>query len=360
MNRSLRFAALLAAALAACDDAAPDDEASPHEGHIVAAVEAEGVLAVIDQVTGRVVRRVDISPVVEGMRIPYAIHNVQGAPDGRTVWATTMPAGAHGGHVSMPLPDELVGVDLETGAVIRRIPLGRALHIAHVVLDGPRAFVTANQADVVLVVDLERGAVRRRVDLARGSGPHGARLTPDGGRLVVAGMGDGSLHVVDTVTGAVTAHDLPGVAVQTAVLPDGSAAFATLFDTRQVARLDLATDAVRLFDLPPDSAGPLQIYPHPDGGSVWVADQGVLLDRPAGRTLFRLDAATGEVLASVPVGEGPHGVVVTPDGASVWVTLLVDGSVQRVDVADGEVAGTVPVGDGPNGITCLHPHGAMP
>ncbi len=360
MIRSLRRAMLLTGAIAACDDAVTDDEApATHEGRIVAAVEDEGVLAVIDEVTGRVVRRIDLATEVHGARTAYTIHNVQGAPDGHTVWATAMPASDHGGHGDAPMPEELVGVDLETGAVTRRVPLGEELHVAHVVLDGQRAFVTANEADQVLFVDLARGEVTRRVDLPAGSGPHGARLTPDG-RLVVAGMGDGSLQVVDTETGAVTSHDLPGVAVQSAVLPDGSAAFATLFDTRQVARLDLGTGDVRLFDLPADSAGPLQIYPHPDGGSVWVADQGVLLDRPAGDTLYRLDASTGEVLASIPVGQGPHGVVVTPDGASVWVTLLVDGSVQRVDVADGRVAATLPVGEGPNGITCLHEQGAMP
>jgi YVTN family beta-propeller protein len=350
MNRWIVPCLAIAAAVA-CDDASTPHKAGMNR--IVAAVEKEGALVVIDEATGDVTHRVDLT--AGSMR--YAVHNVQATPDGRTAWATAMPAmeGGHGG-----MAEELVGVDLDEGSILRRIELGEDLHVAHVVIAGQRAFVTAYEADQVLFVDLAAGRVERRVALPPGTGPHGARLTPDGARLVVAGMDDGSIQVVDTATGEVDAHDLPGMAVQTAILPDGSAAFATLYDTRQVARLDLATGELRIFVLPADSAGPVQIYPHPDGGSVWVADQGVLQGRPTGHTLFRLDARTGELLDRVEVGQGPHGVVVPPDGRSVWTTLLVDGAVQRVDVAAHRVSATVPVGEAPNGISCSHEGGAAP
>ena len=110
---------------------------------------------------------------------------------------------------------------LATLRVRTRIPLGEDLHVAHVVVSDDVAYVTSFEADSVLVVDLAAREVVREVPLAPGTGPHGARLAPDGDALYVAGMGDGSLHVVDTATFEVTTRDLPGRAVQTAVLPDG-------------------------------------------------------------------------------------------------------------------------------------------
>lgn len=357
-----RRAWVLPLALAACDDGGGSESGPSETGTIVAAVEEDGVLAVIDKTSETVRARIDLGAELHGQPVRYNVHNVQGAADGHTVWATAMPAdGEHDPSHGGPAPvEELVGVDVAREAIFQRVPLGADLHVAHVVLDGGRAFVTANESDQVLFVDLEAASVTERVDLPAGTGPHGARLTPDGAKLVVAGMGDGSIHVVDTGSRAVRSYDVPGLAVQVAVLPDGSAAFATLYDTLQIARLDLGDGSLRLFDLPADSAGPVQIYPHPDGGSLWVADQGVVLGRPAGDRLYRIDAATGEVIARVTVGEGPHGVVVAPDGDSVWITLLVGGAVQRIAVDDLQVLATVPVGEGPNGITCLHGDGAMP
>ena len=172
-------------------------------------------------------------------------HNVQAAPDGRTVWLTAMPnmeGGAHGAD----MPEELIGVDAAAYEVTSRIELGiGATCRAHVVISGDTGFVTANEADAVVVVDLAAKTVSRTISLPDGTGPR-CSPHPDGRVLVVAGMGDGSLVLVDVASGDVTRHDLPGRAVQTAVLPDGSAAFATVYDTRQVARIDLTTQVVTL------------------------------------------------------------------------------------------------------------------
>lgn len=88
-----------------------------------------------------------------------------------------------------------------------------------------------------------------------------ARLTANGRTLVVAGMGDGSMHVVDTGTGAVASYDLPGRAVQATVLPDASAAFVTVYHPRQIAKLDLVSKQLSIFDLPKGAVEPMQIYP---------------------------------------------------------------------------------------------------
>lgn len=358
-GRRLTVPLFLTVSMAACGDS----ERSSATDLLFAAIENDSAVAVLDARTGALRGTVDLGIEAGGVRQEYDVHNVQGAPDGLTVWATAMPVGMEG-HAGMEGTEELVGIDVATFAIRSRIPLGSELHAAHVIVRGNTAWVTANEADTVLEVDLATEVVTRTLALATGTAPHGLRLTPDGTRLVIAGLGDGSLAVVTLASGALTRYDLainPGDrAVQTAVLPDGSAAFVSLYDARQIARLDLATGVVTRFDLPPGAAGPVQLYPSPDSRDVWVADQGMLDDDPAGRDLYRLDARTGVVLARAEVGDGPHGIVLSEDGARVFATVLGTGSVVIVDAASAELVARTSVGDGPNGITCVHAEGAMP
>lgn len=343
--------------VAACQPGKSDDSAGSEDGAcIAAAVEEEGAVALLDA-EGSLLGKVDLGTEVDGMAVAADVHNVQTLSDGAHLLATVMPAG----DMEMEgMVEELVIVDVASASVEGRITLGEDLHVAHVVTDDALAWVTAYEADLVLEVDLEAGAVTRSFALPAGTNPHGLRRLPDGSGLVVAGMGDGSMHLVDLDSGEVQSWDLDGRAVQAAALPDGSAAFASIYDTKQVARLDLATYELTVFDLPEDAVGPVQIYPTPDSAGLWVADQGYLEGDSAGEHLYRLDAATGEVTLTANVSPAPHGVVVRANGAEVWTTTLVDGTVDRVDAASGELLSSTAVGDGPNGITCTHDGAATP
>ena len=353
------MATVLLVAAVGCDGAsAPPKQDASAPDLVFVAVENDGAIAIVDGEKGTLVETLMLMREVGGTSVMYHVHNVQGAPDGARVWASAMPMDH--GHGTAGVDDVLVGIDVASRKVSRYIDLGEGVHPAHIVISGRTAFVTANAADALLVVDLETGAVTRTIDLPPGSEPHGARLTPDGRTLVVAAMGSGAIELVDLASGGVETFSLPAGAVQTAVLPDGSAAFATIFVTGQVARLDLRTKALELFDLPASSHGPVQLYPTPDGRSLWVADQGILGGRPAGRSLYRLDASTGVVDLEATVAAGPHGVVVDRTGERVWTASLGSGVVQSVDAATGEVVSTVDVGSGPNGITFVFDGGAMP
>ena len=354
LARPLVVAAGALAFVTACvPEGEPPPDDAPDARRIVVAVEGEGAVAVIAEADGSLLGKV---PFAVGAQ-DYDVHNVQGDPDGHTVWATAMPMDDSG--MSMK-DDELVGMDTADLTITKRIPLGSMQHVAHVVTDGQLAWVTAKDGNVVFEVDLAAGEVVRTLALSAGTGPHGLRQTPDGSKLIVAGWDGHTLDVIDLASGDVTAYDVGGIAVQAAVLPDGSAAFVTVYDTKQVARLALDTNTLELIDLPAGSAGPVQIYPMPDSSGVWVADQGNVGGDPAGESLYLLDGATGAVKLTATVSPAPHGVVVSDDGAMVWTTTVVNGTVDRVDAATGEVVSSTPVGDEPNGITCLHAGGAMP
>jgi DNA-binding beta-propeller fold protein YncE len=327
---------------------------------LASAIEGDGKIAFLDASDGNVVREVDLTRHGDGLHLMYDVHNVQGTSDGAMIWATAMPMGHDGEAEVTGYGDELVGISVADGSIRSRIPLGNGLHAAHVVIDQNLAYVTAYQTDAILEVDLDAQTVVRTLQLPSGTRPHGIRLLHDASRLLVAGMGDGSMHVVDRLSGALASFDLPGRAVQSAVLGDDSAALASIYDTSQIARVDLRDYTLQIFDLPQGSAGPMQIYPAPNERVVWVADQGIVSDHPTGHQIFKVDADTGETLLVVEVDPGPHGIVVDPSGANVYVTTIVEGTIQAFDTQRGTPVFTTEVGPQPNGITRLYPFGAMP
>jgi streptogramin lyase len=80
--------------------------------------------------------------------------------------------------------------------------------------------------------------------------------------------------------------------------------------------------------------------------SVWiVTDAGPLA--PVPDALFRIDPATDEIVAQIPVGSTGHGVAVGPEG--VWV-VKAGGSLLEIDSGANRVARTIPVGTEASGV----------
>ena len=76
--------------------------------------------------------------------------------------------------------------------------------------------------------------------------------------------------------------------------------------------------------------------------AVWITSQGE-------NTVLRLVPATNEIAATIPVGVKPFSVFATDD--DVWVTNETDGTLSRIDPATNTVIATIPVGNKPNGVT---------
>src|SRR5712692_2356931 len=75
-------------------------------------------------------------------------------------------------------------------------------------------------------------------------------------------------------------------------------------------------------------------------------------------TVSVIDTATNTVTATVPVGEGPHGVAVHPAGTFVYVTNYASDTVSVINTTNQTVAATVSVGEAPLGLA-VHPAGAF-
>jgi YVTN family beta-propeller protein len=355
LSKLFLLAGLVLLGLNSCrENENPEPEKEPvvpvEAGKIYAANEHAGTISVIDAATRKVTKTIAINtgPVAELMA-----HNVQVAPDGKTVWVTGVP-------MDHTTTEELIVIDAAADTLLRRIPLSAHLHMAHIVFspDSKNAFVTATDANIVFQVNALTYKVTRDFMLGANHEPHGLRYS--GGKLYVANMKANSISEIEVATGQVAEIPVGGVAVQTAVSPNGKYVFASLYDTKEVVRYNLQTQVLDRIALPATAQGPIQLYPSPDGKKLFVCDQGVLLSRRVSDKVFVIDIEKATVVNTITVGNASHGVVVSRDGKTAYSTNTNDGTVSVIDVASEKVVGTIPVGLTPNGISYRYETGGMP
>ena len=317
---------------------------------VYVANEEGGSVSVIDLQDSLKNTSIDISDSSGNM---FMAHNVQVAPDGKSVWVTAVPMDSNG-------INQLVVIDPNSGVIKKRIQLGKDLHVAHVVLDNEskNAFVTAKDPSQVIQVDATTYEVVRKFNLGTGHSPHGLRYF--NGKLYVANMDAKSMSVINIDDSKITDIPLGGVVVQAAVTQDGKFVFASLYDTKEVVRYDLQSGQIKRIPLPAGAQGPIQLYATPDSKLLYVADQGVLMERPVSNKVFVIDISNTKVIGTIKVGNKAHGVVVSKDGKTVYVTNSIDNTVSIIDVATQKVTRTVSVGKGPNGISYWFETGGMP
>ena len=301
-------------------------------------------------------------------------HNVQVAPDGKTVWVTNngepgnpaaqmpkastpadMPKSAPknplkpapgGEHASMAGAGAVWAIDTATDAVIAKVPVGK--DPAHVVVtpDGRFAYVANGGDNSVSVVDIQ--ALRVVATIPVGAGPHGMRLSPDGKQAWVANLKGGTVSVIDTGSRKPVARIAVGQGpAQVGFTPDGRLGFVSLSKEDRVAVIDPASR--KLIRKVTVGTVPIQLYATPDSRLLLVANQGTR-EKP-GKTVSIIDLGSFKSVATIETGAGAHGVVIEREGRLAFVTNTYADTVSVIDIAQRSVIATVPAGRGPNGVS---------
>ena len=339
-----------------------NSHSAPIEEKVYIALEGSGKVAVLDTVQKKVLTTIDLTER-SGSSVGYMAHNIQVAPDGKSVWVTAnamaedeMGGGHNEENDSMGTEepaDQVIVIDPSTDKITKRISISPDSHLAHVVIspDNKKAYVTAQEKGLVYTINTASFAIEKTTDLGKQSGPHGLRVSTDGTRAFIALLDGKALATLDTSTGKVQKYPFESGTVQTAVTPDGRYAFISLYSAKQVARMDIATGKIEKINLPTEAKGPVQMYPTPDSRFIYVADQGYYFDQPTGNMVYRISVEDGAVDQTIPAGSAPHGVVVDSAGKFVYITNLLSDDVSIIDTATGKEIARVPVGDMPNGIS---------
>jgi YVTN family beta-propeller protein len=235
-------------------------------------------------------------------------------------------------------------VDVASLREVTRWPVGYLPY--GIVATSTLAYVSLLGEGRVVAVDLPTGTLAHAAEAGRA--PAGLALTGDGASLLVSGLYDGSVRVLD---GARLAHRAfingdvgANLSQNIALSPDGARAYLPLtrfnaastdlqFDTTVfpvVSVVDTAAWALLPAErITVDTAdrpvsAPFAAAVSPDGARAYVAHAG-------SDDLSVLDLATGRAIAHLALGANPRGLALSREGDRLFVDNVLDGTLTVVD-----------------------------
>ncbi len=346
MKRQIAFSAL-AVALAlssslAWSGQAPYSASSPdiaisHHDRVYAAEQFSNTVSVTDPASNTLLgviklgdaQPTNLSPLYKGQVL---VHGMGFSPDGKTLVVISI------GSNSVSL------IDTATNAVKHVTYIGRSPHEAFFTPDGKEIWVTVRGEDYVSVIDAASGEEKSRIKVPGGPGMQ--IFSPDGQYGYVC-----SSFNPETVVINVSDHKIVGSIKQVspfcpniAATPDGTQVWFTLKDTGKVQVFDAKPPFSLLKTL---DTGPItnhvNIVHNAKGSFAYVTVGG--LNRV---NVYRTDDFSQ--VASIPVGNLPHGVWPSGDGSRVYVGLENADALTAIDTLSNKVIATVPIGQAPQAV----------
>jgi len=317
------------------------------------AVEGDWNVGVIDMDNKNFLKKIDLSEKRDGVRVFYMPHNVQVAPDNKTVWVTANAMGGMKLGKVFDNYDQIIVIDPISDTVIKRIDMGKKLMLSHIVLtpDNSYALAISQMKGIIYKINAKNFEIEKEIEVKKGGMPHGLRVSPDSKTAYVALMSGKSLGILNIEKMTLEEIPLKGEAVQTAVTPDGKYALASVYDAKSLAVYEIASGKLSYIDLPESAKGPVQIYPTPDSRYVYVADQGYFFNQPKNNLVYKIDLLKEDPVKEIKAGEAPHGIVISSDGKTILVTNLLSNDISIIDAdTDAEIK-KIKVGNRPNGIS---------
>jgi YVTN family beta-propeller protein len=222
---------------------------------------------------------------------------------------------------------KVVVVDLDKDVVVGEIAPAPGVHGIAIAPELGRGFVSNGRADTVSIVDLKTLQVLSAVKT--GANPDAILYDPAHGAVYAFNHTGRSVTVFDAKRGDVRATiALPGVAEFGVLDAEHGRVYVNVEDTSQIVAIDTATRAVvATFSLAPGEE-PTGLALDPESRRLFAACGN-------GR-LVMVDAATGKVLASAPIGAGADGAAFDP-GTGLAFASSSDGTltVARPEGRDG-------------------------
>ena len=343
IGKSIFLAAtMLATGSAAWAGQAPGALSSPdipisHHDRVYAAEQFSNTVSVTDPVDNKllgVIRLGDpqpgnFSPLYKGQVL---VHGMGFSPDHKTLAVVSIGS------------NSVTFIDTATNAVKHTTYIGRSPHEAFFTPDGKEVWVTVRGENYISVIDPQSFEEKRRITTP--SGPGMQMFSPDGKYAYICSSFNPETDVV-----AVAEHKIIARVKQEspfcpniAVTPDGNQVWFTLKDTgrTQVFNARPPFNPIRTID-----TGPITNhvnFAHTARGTFAYVTIGGLNQVK----VFRTDDFSQ--VATIPVGNLPHGVWPSGDGTRIYVGLENADALAAIDTATNKVVGNVPIGQAPQAI----------
>jgi YVTN family beta-propeller protein len=308
-----------------------DVPVSSHD-RVYAADQTSNTVSVIDPSSNKllgVIRLGDplpgsLSPLYKGQLL---VHGLGFSPDSKTLAVVSV------GSNSVTL------IDTANNKVKGTIYVGRSPHEAFFTPDGTELWVTVRGENYVSVLDPMQMKEIRRIELANGPGM--TIFGPDGRYAFVCSSFTPELSVID-----VPSHQLikrlpqaspfcPDIALS----PENDELWITLKDVGKVQVFSAKPpfEQRALFDTGPIT-NHVNFANNHNGKFAYVTIGG------ANQVKVFRRGATPELVATIPVGNLPHGIWPSGDGSRIYVALENDGMAAAIDTLTNKVIANIPIG----------------
>jgi YVTN family beta-propeller protein len=299
---------------------------------VYAANQTSNTVSVIDPSTNKLLGVIRLGDPVPGAlsalyRGQLLVHGLGYSPDGKMLAVVSIAS------------NSVTLIETATNKVKATIYVGRAPHEAFYTPDGRELWVTVRGEDYISVIDPTEMKEIRRIALANGPGM--AMFSPDGRYAFVCSSFTPELAVIDA-----TSHQIikrvpqaspfcPNIAVS----PENDEVWITLKDAGKVQVYSAIPpfEQTALLDTGPIT-NHVNFVNNRNGKFAYVTIGGLSQVK-----VFRRGSIP-QLVATIPVGDLPHGIWPSGDGSRVYVAL--ENSVQAavIDTLSNQVIADVPIG----------------
>jgi YVTN family beta-propeller protein len=311
--------------------ARPDIPISNHD-RVYTADQTSNTVSVIDPAENKLLAVIRLGDPVPGALSPLykgqlLVHGLGYSPDSKTLAVVSV------GSNSVTL------IDTATNKVKSTVYVGRAPHEAFFTPNGRELWVTVRGENYLSIIDPARMKETRRIEVANGPGM--IMFGPDGKYAFVCSSFTPELAVIDVASHQIIKR-LPQVSQfspNIAVTPENDEVWITLKDVGKVqvfsAKPPFAQKAVL-------DTGPITNHVNfannRNGKFAYVTIGG------ANEVKAFRRGATPELVATIPVGELPHGIWPSGDGSRVYVALENGEHCVAIDAMTNKVIANIPIG----------------
>ncbi|WP_377805993.1 YncE family protein [Azospirillum sp. A29] len=328
------FAAFAGQAPAAASD--PDIPISGRD-RVYAAEQFSNTVSVSDPSTNRLLGVIklgdpqpgNLSPLYKGQVL---VHGMGFSPDHKTLAVVSIGS------------NSVTFIDTATNTVRHTAYVGRSPHEAFFTPDGKEVWVTVRGEDYIAVLDT--GSFEEKTRIKVPAGPGMQIFSPDGRYGYIC-----SSFNPETVVVSVADHRILGHVKQEspfcpniAASPDGKQVWFTLKDIgkTQVFSAEAPFDLIRTIDTGPIT-NHVNLVTNRNGSFAFVTVGGLNEVK-----VFRTDDF--EQVATIPVGNLPHGIWPSGDGTRVYVGLENADQFAVIDTLTNKVIATIPIGQAPQAV----------
>jgi YVTN family beta-propeller protein len=304
---------------------------SSHD-RVYAADQTSNTVSVIDPSANKLLGVIRLGdPVPGALSALYTgqllVHGLGYSPDSKTLAVVSIAS------------NSVTLIDTATNKVKGIVYLGRSPHVAFFTPNGRELWVTVRGEDYVSVIDPVQMKETRRIRMANGPGM--TMFGPDGRYAFVCSSFTPELAVIDTASHQIikrvpqTSPFCPNIAVS----PENDEVWITLKDTGkvQVFRAKPPFEQIALLD-PGPITNHVNFANNRNGKFAYVTIGG------ANEVKAYRRGAKPELVATIPVGDLPHGIWPSGDETRVYVALENGEHAVAIDTLSNKVIANIPIG----------------